>query len=173
MFAMTDSKRRLIGMGIPFALAFVTDTALTTALTVRGYRPWEVEDRLFFHTLYLIHPLAPLAGSLMWACVIIGLFLLLPDVLAVILAIVVVFGHVGGAFSQIYPFLGSWYYQLVNGLFLLTAATLGTGLWWSSRASPVVQRSGHAYGLPALLRWGLIALLTGVAGCMVLIPWRA
>src|SRR6516165_1028756 len=130
MFAMTDSKRRLLGMGIPFALAFVTDTALTTALTVRGHRPWEVEDRLFFHTLYLIHPLAPLAGYLMWACVIIGLFLLLPEVLAVILAIVVVFGHVGGAFSQIYPFLGSWYYPLVNGLFLLIASTLGTGLWW-------------------------------------------
>ena len=170
---MTDSKRRLLGMGIPFALAFVTDTALTTALTVRGHRPWEVEDRLFFHTLYLIHPLAPLAGYLMWACVIMGLFLLLPEVLAVILAIVVVFGHVGGAFSQIYPFLGSWYYQLVNGLFLLTAATLGIGLWWSARTSPVAQRSGHAYGLPAFLRWGLIALLTGVAGCMVLIPWRA
>ena len=170
---MTDSKRRLLGMGIPFALAFVTDTALTTALTVRGHRPWEVEDRLFFHTLYLIHPLAPLAGYLMWACVIIGLFLLLPEVLAVILAIVVVFGHVGGAFSQIYPFLGSWYYPLVNGLFLLTAITLGTGLWWSARASPPVHRFARANGLPAWLRWGLIALLAGVAGCMVLIPWRA
>jgi hypothetical protein len=173
MFAMTDSKRRLIGMGIPFGLAFVTDTALTTALTVRGLRPWEVEDRLFFHTLYLIHPLAPIAGYLMWACVIIGLLLLLPDVLAVIVTIVVVFGHVGGAYSQIYPFLGSWYYQPANGLFLLTAATLGTGLWWSARASRAVHRSGHANGLPALLRWGLIALLTGVAGFMVLIPWRA
>lgn len=169
---MTDSKRRLIGMGIPFGLAFVTDTALTTALTVRGLRPWEVEDRLFFHTLYLIHPLAPIAGYLMWACVIIGLLLLLPDVLAVIVTIVVVFGHVGGAYSQIYPFLGSWYYQPANGLFLLTAATLGTGLWWSARASRAVYRSGHANGLPALLRWGLIALLTGVAGFMVLIPWR-
>jgi len=103
---MTDSKRRLLGMGIPFALAFVTDTALTTALTVRGHRPWEVEDRLFFHALSLIHPLVPLAGYLMWACVIIGLLLLLPDVVAVILAIVVIFGHVGGAFSQIYRFLG-------------------------------------------------------------------
>ena len=169
---MTDSKRRLLGMGIPFALAFVTDTALTTALTVRGYRPWEVEDRLFFHTLYLIHPLAPLAGYLMWACVIIGLLLLLPEVLAVIVTIVVVFGHVGGAISQVYPFLGSRYYQPVNGLFLLTAVALGIGLWWSARASPAVQHSGSTYGLPAWLRWGLIAVLTGVAGCTVLVPWR-
>lgn len=167
---MTDSKRRLLGMGIPFALAFVTDTALTTALTVRGYRPWEVEDRLFFHTLYLIHPLAPLAGYLMWACVIIGLLLLLPEVLAVIVTIVVVFGHVGGAYSQLSPVLGSWEYQITNGVFVLTAVVLGTGLWWSARASPAVQRSGQAKGLLALLRWVLIALLTGVAGCMVLIP---
>ncbi len=170
---MTDSKRRLIGMGIPFALAFVTDTVLTIALTVRGHRPWEVEDRLFFHTLCLIHPLASIAGYVTWACVIVGVLLLLPDVLAMFVTIMVVFGHVGGAYSQLMPVLGSWGYQITNGVFVLTAITLGTGLWWSARASPEALRSGHADGLPPLLRWGLIALLTGVAGCMVLIPWRA
>ncbi len=170
---MTDSKRRLIGMGIPFGLAFVTDTALTTALTVRGHPPWEIVDRLFFHTLYLIHPLAPIAGCLSWACVIIGLLLLLPDVLAVIVAVAAVFGHVGGAYSQLIPFLGSRGYQITNGVFVLTAAALGTGLWWSARVSPAVQRSGPAYDLPVWLRWGLITLLAVVAGCMVLIPWGA
>ena len=173
MFAVTDCKRRLIGMGIPFALAFVTDTALTTALTVRGHRPLEMGDRLFFHTLYLIHPLAPIAGYLAWACVMIGLLLLLPDVLAVIVTIVVVFGHVGGAYSQIELFLGSGAYQITNGLFISTAITLGTGLWWRARASPAAQRSGRANGRPALLRWGLIAVFTGVACCMVFIPRSA
>jgi hypothetical protein len=172
MFAMTDSQRRLLGMGIPFALAFVTDTALTTALTVRGTPPWEIVERGFFHALYVIHPLAVIAGYVIWACVIIGLLLLLPDVLAVILAIVVVFGHVGGAYSQLIPVLGSWGYQITNGVFLLTAVTLGTGLWWSARASPPVHRFARANGLPARLRWGLIVLFAGVAGCMVLIPWR-
>ncbi len=166
---MTDSKRRLIGMGIPFGFAFVTDTALT----VRGNATWEIHDRLFFHSLYLIHPLAVLAGYLTWAFVIIGLLLLLPDVLAVVVTIAVVFGHFGGAYSQLMPVLGGWGYQATNGLFLLTAATLGTGLWWRVRALPAVQRSGHANGSPTWLRWGLIALCAGVAGCMVLIPWRA
>jgi hypothetical protein len=121
--------------------------------------------------LYLINPLALIAGYLIWAGAIIGLLLLLPDVLAVIVTIVVAFGHVGGAYSQVIPVLGSWGYQVTNGVFLLTAAALGTGLWWSARASSAVRRSGPAGSLPVWLRCGLIALLAGVAGCMVLIPW--
>jgi hypothetical protein len=166
---MTDSKRRLIGMGIPFGFAFITDTALT----VRGNATGEIYDRFFFHILYLIHPLAVVAGYLIWACVIIGLLLLLPDVLAAVVTTTVVFGHFGGAYSQLMPVLGGWGYQVTNGLFLLTAAMLGTGLWWSARALPGVKRFGHANGLPAWLRWGLIALLAGAAGCMVSIPWPA
>jgi hypothetical protein len=170
---MIDSSRRLFGMGIPFGFAFVTDTALTVALTARGNHPCETVDCLFFHTLYLSHPVAVIAGYMIGACVIIGLLLLLPDVLAAVVTITVVFGHFGGAYSQLIPVLSGWGYQATNGLFLLTAATLGTGLWWSARALPEVKRSGHANGLPAWLRWGLIALLAGAASCMVSIPWPA
>jgi hypothetical protein len=93
--------------------------------------------------------------------------------LAVILTIAVVFGHGGGAYSQLTAVLGSWWYQAANGMFLLTAVTLGTGLWWSARASLATERSTREDRMPAWLRCGLIALLTGAAGCMVWIPWRA
>ena len=164
---MTNSKRRLIGMGIPFGLAFATDTALA----IRG-PIWEPHDRLFFHALWLIHPSMVIAGYLTWACVIVGLLLLLPDVPAVVVTIAAVFGHVGGAYSQLMPRLAGSGYQITNGLFLLTAATLGIGLWWSAQAAPKGQRRGDATVLPARLRWGLIVLLAAAAGCIVLVPWH-
>jgi hypothetical protein len=169
MFAMTDSKRRLIGMGIPFALAFIVDTALT----VNGNAPFELWDRLIFHRLALIDPLAVLAGYLLWAVVIVSLLLLLPEVLAVILTIAVVFGHVGGAYSQLTMHLGSWWYQAANGMFLLTAVTLGIGLWWSARASSMTKPSTDENRLPGWLRWWLIALFAALAGGILVVPWHA
>ena len=173
MSAITPIKRRLIGMGLPFGLAFATDTALT----LRGQSVWEAHDRLFFHALWLIHPSAVVAGYLIWGCLVVGLLVLLPEVLAGIVTIAAVFGLVGGAYSQVAPDLGSWRYQITNGLFLLTAAALGTGLWWSVRALPSVHRPNSARDRPRWLRRGLrrglIALLAAAAGCIVLVPWHA
>lgn len=166
---MTDSKRRLLGMGIPLGLAFVSDTALTMC----GNPPFEIGDRFFFHILYLIHPFAVIGGYVAWAGIVLGLLLLLPELLAVILTITVVFGHVGGAYSQLTAFLGRWWYQAANGLFLVTAVTLGIGLWWSAQTSSTVERAVSGNRLPAWLRCGLIALLLGAATCLLLLPWRA
>jgi hypothetical protein len=163
---MTNSKRRLLGLGIPFGLAFASDTVLT----LLGNAPLELSDRLFFHGLALIDPLALLAGYLLWAGMIVALLLLLPEALAVILTIAVVFGHVGGAYSQLTFFLGSWWYQAANGMFILTAATLGTGLWWSARAFQAAERYGHENRLSAWLRYGLIALLAVAASCVLMLP---
>jgi hypothetical protein len=35
--------------------------------------------------------------------------------------IMVVFGHAGGAYSQLMPVLGRWGYQITNGVFVLRA----------------------------------------------------
>jgi hypothetical protein len=83
--------------------------------------------------------------------------------LAVILTIAVVFGHVVGAYLQLTVFLGGLWYQAANGLFLLAAVALGTGLSWSARAASVVEHSVSGKPLPAWLRWGLIAFMSVVA----------
>jgi hypothetical protein len=161
---MTDTKRRLLGMGIPLGLVFCADTALA----VEGGRV--IPDSLILHALARIHPQVVLCGYLAWAATIVGLLLLTPEVLAVILTIAVAFGHVAGTYSQLTSVLGHWWYQAANGMFLITALALGTGLWWSARPSLRVNRATRATCLPPWLRWGLIASLSGVAGGMVLIP---
>jgi hypothetical protein len=163
---MSDTKRRMLGMVIPFGVAFLPDTALA----IFGSGPFEVADTFFFHALYVVHPWAVLAGYVAWAAVIIGLLLLLPEALAVILTIAVVFGHVAGAYTQSMPMLGTGWYQIANGSFLAAAVLAGTGLWWSARASATAQDRTGADFLPAWLRWCLIVALLGAACCMIFIP---
>jgi hypothetical protein len=154
---MTDSKRRLVGMGIPFALAFLPDTVLSI------FSHSVIADGLLFRALARLHPEADILGYVAWAGAIVGLLLLTPELLAVILTIAVVFGHVVGAYFQLTVFLGSWWYQAANGLFLLAAVALGTGLTWSARAASVAEHTVSGKPLPAWLRWGLIAFLSVVA----------
>jgi hypothetical protein len=161
---MTDSKRRLVGMGIPFALAFLPDTVLS--ITSHS----TILDGLLFRALARLHPQAEILGYAAWAGAIVGLLLLTPEWLAVILTIAVVFSHVGGAYFQLTGSLGSWWYQAANGLFLLAAVALGTGLTWSARAAPMVEHPAGGRRLPAWLRWGLIAFLSVVALCAIWHP---
>jgi len=151
-------------MGIPFALAFLPDTALST------YSQTTIVDGLLFRALARLHPQADILGYVAWAGAIVGLLLLTPELLAVILTIAVVFGHVVGAYLQLTVFLGSLWYQAANGLFLVAAVALGTGLTWSARAASVVEQSAPRRRLPAWLRWGLIAFLSVVALCTIWHP---
>jgi len=162
---VTDAKRRLLGMGIPFALAFLP----ATALAVGRDSTLDAGDCLVFHAMYRIHPLAMIGGYLAWGGAVLGLLVLLPEVLAVILTIAVVFGHVAGVYSQLTMDLGKWWYQAANGLFLITAIALGSGLWWSARG-PSIERAVPEKHLPPARRWGLIAFLLVVAGGLILIP---
>jgi hypothetical protein len=158
---MTSSKRRLVGMGIPFALAFLPDTALS------AYSQKTIVDGLLFRALAWLHPQADLLGYAAWAGAIVGLLLLTPEVLAVILTIAAVFGHAGGAYLQLIVFLGGLWYQAANGIFLLAAVALGTGLTWSVQAASMVEHSQPGRRMPAWLRWGLIAFLSAVAVCAI------
>jgi hypothetical protein len=153
---MTDSKRRLVGMGIPFALAFLPDTVLAI------FSHSTIVDGLLFRSLARLHPRAEILGYVAWAGAIVGLLLLTPELLAVILTIAVVFGHVVGSYLQLTAFLGSWWYQAANGLFLIAAVALGTGLTWSARAASMADHAVLGMRLPAWMRWGLIAFLSAV-----------
>jgi hypothetical protein len=161
---MTTSKRRLVGMGIPFALAFLPDTALA------AYSQRTIVDGLLFRALARLDPKADALGYAAWAGAIVGLLLLTPELLAVILTIAAVFGHAGGAYLQLTVFLGGLWYQAANAVFLLAAVALGTGLTWSVQPASVVEHLPPGKRLSAWLRWGLIAFLSVVAFCAIWHP---
>src|SRR5215468_3485131 len=96
-------KRHLLGVGIPCLLAVLLDAGLTTLGQSQEYWNGDYsavnEGNPFFRNLFAIHPGAAIAGYVVWAGILIGLVLLLPEVLAVVLSMAVVFGHVGGAYT--------------------------------------------------------------------------
>jgi hypothetical protein len=173
---MIEWKRRLLGLGVPCLLAFLLDTTLTLCGQPREYwagqYTWTTEDTLFFHTLYVIHPVAALGGYVAWAVVMATLLLLLPELLAVILAIALVFGHTGGAYTWLIPVLGPEWYRVAIIMFLVAAVALGTGLYWGVRASAHADQTVGVQRVSMWLRCGLSAALAAAAGSMILIPWQ-
>src|SRR5436305_8444751 len=125
---MVEWERRLIGLGLPCLLAFLLDTTLTLCGQPREYwavqYTWTTEDTLFFRSLYVIHPLAAVAGYAAWAGILTSLLLLLPELLAVILAIALVFGHTAGAYTWLIPVLGPQWYRIAIVMFLVAAVAL-------------------------------------------------
>jgi hypothetical protein len=164
---VTERKRRLLGMGIPFGLAFLP----STALAVFNPTTFEVGDRLFFHGLYQIHPTAVVAGYLIWGAIVVSLIVMTPELLAMMVTIAAVFGHLGGVYSHLNRALGGAWYQAANGMMLVAAAAVGTGIWWSAG---MARRSGDNCAKrrsPSWLRWGFIVVLLAAAGGIILAPW--
>jgi hypothetical protein len=141
-------------MGIPFLLAFLPDTILSI------FSQSTIVDGFLFRGLARLHPQAVLLGYPAWAVTILGLLVLLPEWLALILTITTVFGHIAGAYEQLTGALGNLWYQAANGLFLVAAIALGTGLTWSVGAASVDRSSST---LSTGLRWALIVVFGGVA----------
>ncbi len=106
----------------------------------------------------------------MWLSAFLGLLILLPETLAVILAIALVFGHVAGAYTWMVPAITVGWYQTVNGLFLATAILLGVGVRYTVRSS-VLRPEQPGAKMSPVVRWGLIVLLVGVCGGMIFAPW--
>src|SRR5262245_1814193 len=121
-----------------------------------------------FHQLLAWHPLALVAGTVLWILIFVSLILLLPQTLALTLSIAVVLGHTLGATSWLIYRI-HYGYQAVCGLFLLAAIGLAVGILWGWQAEP---RSDARLGasLPVGLRWLVIALLLGVAVYLFLWP---
>jgi hypothetical protein len=168
---MSDWQRRLLGMGLPCLLAY----ALDIGLTMHGQPPeyWAgdyaqtTEGAPFHRQLYAWHPAAAALGHLVWAGILIGLLLLLPEVLAVILTITVVFGHMAGAYTWLFEGVTMGWFQTTQGFFPAAAVVLGVGLTWALSGPPEVKRANR---LHPLARWGLIAVLFGCACYMVFYP---
>lgn len=181
---MSNLKRRLLGMGLPFLFAFLLDFGLTLhgqpAAYWAGNYACSTEQAPFFRRLYVIHPLAAVAGASTWAGLTIGLLVLLPEVLAMILFIFVVDAHIHGAYSWIIPtivdkvgqdrFFKVEWYQFGMGTNLAAAIIIGVALHWShvAREKNVETSAGR---LPTWLRWGLIILFSGTALVMIFAPW--
>lgn len=164
-------KRRLLGIGLPCLLALLLDAGLTTLGQSQEYWNGDYsavnEGNPFFRKLFAIHPGAALAGYVFWAGILIGLVLLLPEVLAVILSITVVFGHVGGAYTWMQHFewvapFGQGWFQTAGGLLPASAVVLGMGLYWGLTQPQRSETNAAGPYLPPLVRWGLITLLLGV-----------
>jgi hypothetical protein len=165
-------KRRLLGVGLPCLLALLLDAGLTTLGQSQEYWSGDYaavnEGNPFFRKLFAIHPGAAIAGYVAWAGVLIGLVLLLPEVLAVVLSIAVVFGHVGGAYTWMQHFewvdpFGQGWFQTAAGLLPAAAVVLGIGLCWGLAETGRPGTAGAAPSMPGAVRWGLITLLLGVS----------
>jgi hypothetical protein len=170
---MADWQRRLLGMGLPCLLALLLDTGLTLHGQPAEYWAGDyartTEGAPFFRKLYVLHPLAGIAGVGAWAGIALSLLVLLPEVPAVVFAIAIVFGHTAGAYTWVGSLSAAWY-QIANGMFLASAAVLGVGLHWAVRSSALAGVTESARRLPAAARWGLIVILTAAAGYMYLVP---
>jgi hypothetical protein len=171
---VSKSKRRLLGMGLPFLLVFLLDWGLTLygqpAEYWAGNYTCTLEGGPFFRRLFMIHPLAAIAGQVVWVVVILVLLVLLPEVLASILFIFVVYEHMNGAYTWMIPAITIGRYQFGIGIGLAAAIISGVGLHWSQRA-PAQNVETSERPLPTWLRYALITLLSIWAFVIVFAPW--
>jgi hypothetical protein len=174
---MSDLRHRLIGMGLPCLLALALDATLTMCGQPEEYWAGDYsqtnEGAPFHRKLFTLHPAAAVAGYAAWGGILIGLILLLPEALAVVLAVAVVFGHTVGAYTWVEAWLGAGitvgWFQTARGMFPASAVVLGAGLYWSLRLYPQGREGAKRPWNPSV-RWGLIAVLFGTACYMVFFP---
>lgn len=170
---MSGLRQRFIGLCLPPLAFSVLDNALTLAGQSAEYwggaYDWVNEASPTFNHLLATHPLAFVGGVFAWMAVFVGIILLLPDTLALVVCIAVTLGHtVGSATWLLWRFhLG---YQVINGLLLLAAVTLGLGIRYGWQAGPP-----EPYLLPrriARWRWVLSIGLFAVGVYLFLWPRR-
>jgi len=170
---MPEWKRRLLGMGLPCLLGFLFDVGQTMYKQPVEY--WQgdythtTEGAPFMQKLYMVHPLAAAAGHVVWLGCCLTLILLLPEVLAVVLVIAIVFGHTVGGYTWLGYALMSHWYQTAHGMFFVAAVVLGVGLYWSLRTGVQQASTGTSRLLPPPVRWGLIVVAFGLMCYMSLI----
>lgn len=169
---LAGAFHRFLGLCLPPILYCLIDDGLTLIGQPAEYWAGDYsrvnEGSPTFHYLLSIHPMAFVAGAFLWICLFVAILLLLPETLALIMSIAIVFGHTAGAATWLL-----WRpngYQLCNALFLLSAAVSGVGIRWGWRAVP--QKECGPARLPAR-RWLLIAVLFGIGVYLYLWPRSA
>jgi hypothetical protein len=181
---MADWQRRLVGLGLPCLLTWMLDVGLTLHGQPSEYWAGDysrtTEGASFYRRLYTLHPAAGVGGHLLWIGLIGSLLVLLPEVLAVVLALAAVFGSTFGASTWVTAALlsrASWgaptlvnWYQASNGLFLAAAVMAGIGVYWVVRSSALHRPKGprRLSGWP---RWVLVSMLLIVTAAIVFVPW--
>ena len=168
---MGTLRNRFLGLCLPPLLFAAIDGTLTLAGQSAEYREGTYspvnEASPTFHHLLGIHPLAYVAGLLVWMGIYVGVILLLPGTLALIVSIAVTLGHSAGAATWLL-WRFQYGYQACNGLFLLTAVALGLGIRWGWQAGPPPE-----HPLPFLsgsLRWVIAAALFAIGVYLFMWP---
>jgi hypothetical protein len=180
---MAEWQRRLIGLGLPCLLPWMLDVGLT----LHGQPPeyWAgdyartTEGAAFYRRLYAVHPAAGVGGNVLFLGLVGGLLVLLPERLAVVLALAAAFGSTWGASTWVTRHLAtraawgsppavSWY-QAVNALFLTTAVLAGVGVRWVVRSSALGP--GGPGRLAGRWRWALVCLSVTALAALVFGPW--
>jgi hypothetical protein len=152
---MNGLRLRFVGLCLPPILFSILDAFLTLMGQSANYWGGDYaqvnEVSPTFNHLLAIHPLAFMAGSAVWLGVVVGFLLLVPDTLALIVSIAVVFGHTVGASSWLL-WRFQYGYQFCNGLFLLAAVVWvcrsgmgGERRPWRSIAYPCCRPAGAGY----------------------------
>jgi hypothetical protein len=171
-------------LGLPCLLPWVLDVTLT----LHGQPPeyWAgdytrtTEGAAFYRRLYEIHPSAGVGGNLLFIGLIGALLVLLPERLAVVLALAAAFGSTWGASTWVERHLitraawgsptGVGWYQAVNALFLMTAALAGVGIRWVVRSS-ALRPGSCPCRLADRWRWALIFLFVSALVAIAFVPW--
>jgi hypothetical protein len=164
--------RRLFGLCLSPAAAATLDAALTlrgqSAEYWAGNYAGVNELSPTFHHLLAYHPLAFVAGFLAWLLIFGTMILLLPRMLALAISLAVTIGHTWGATTWLLHRF-HYGYQACEALFVLIARVSAVGIEgiWGTEAE-AAESVGSRLRPP--LRWGLVAVLSGIAGYLFLWP---
>jgi hypothetical protein len=171
---MAELKRRLLGLGLPCLLAFSFDVGMTLHGQPVAYWAGDYsqtnEGSPFFRNLFMVHPLAAVAGEGLWAGIIVTWILLMPEVVAVILAVAIVFGHSAGGYTWLGVVLQARWFQTLHGVLLISATVLGAGLHWMLWVAPRAGDALQKRHVHPLIRWSLLVAASALACYMYLIP---
>jgi hypothetical protein len=169
---MPNVRGRLLGLCVPPILLSGLDGALT--LTGQSSAYW-AGDRAqvnelspTFHWLLTVHPLAFVAGWVVWVLVFVGLILLLPKMLALTASLAVTTAHEWGASSWL-AMRFDYGYQLIVAMYIVGALVMAVGIRQTMKMEGgASERAGRK--MPVVARWGMICLLFGVVVYLFLWP---
>jgi hypothetical protein len=115
-----------------------------------------------------IHPLVFVAAGIVWIGLFSTLIVILPEQIAMTLAVCVVIGHMLGAFSWLaYRFQS---YQTCNALSLVTAALIVTSFNMGRSGNGQGLLNWTRTGLPSWTRWAFSVLLAVIPVWWFLVP---
>lgn len=166
---MGKLRRRLIGLCVVPVLLAVLDGSVTLAGQPAAYWAGDYsqarEGTPGFRALLAYGPGAYGAGLAAWVLAFVGMILLLPPTPALAVCLVFTLGHTVGAFSWINRLPHDR--ELPIAINAAAAVGLALGIRWGW-ACPPRDDTPPGAGLPAALRWAMVAALCAVP---ILLTW--